>query len=410
MSNPAPASPLPASPRAHARFRSVEQLDVTGKRVLVRVDFNVPLRDGRITDDLRIRSALPTVRSIIERGGIAILMSHLGRPRKGPEDGLRMGPVAARLSELLGRPVTAFREINTDAVATAVRALPAGSVALLENLRFDPGEQKGDPAFTARLAALGELYVDDAFGTAHRPDASVSGVPALLGKDKCAAGLLVAQELVAFGKVLDQPARPLVAILGGAKISDKLAVVKNLLDKVDVILIGGAMAYTFLKAQGVAVGSSRVEDDFVTECRDVLGRAAACKVDILLPSDHLCASAFDSDEATPVDGPIPAGLMGLDIGPGTARRYAERIASAGTVVWNGPMGVFERPPYAAGTRAVAEAVASCPGYTVVGGGDSAAAIASFGLASLVKHVSTGGGASLELLEGKTLPGIDALLL
>jgi len=404
------ASPTPASPRAGTSFRGVEQLDVKGRRVLVRVDFNVPLKDGRITDDLRIRSALPTVRSIIDRGGIAILMSHLGRPKKGPEDALRMAPVAAKLGELLGKPVTAFREINTDAVAAAVRALPAGSVALLENLRFDPGEQKGDPAFTAKLAALGELYVDDAFGTAHRPDASVSGVPALLGKDKCAAGILVAQELVAFGKVLEHPARPLVAILGGAKISDKLAVVKNLLDKVDVILVGGAMAYTFLKAQGVAVGSSRVEDDFVAECRDVLARAATKKVDILLPTDHLCAPAFESDEAKPVEGAIPAGYMGLDIGPRTAKRYAERIASAGTVVWNGPMGVFERSPYAAGTRAVAEAVADCKGYTVVGGGDSAAAIAAFGLAGKVKHVSTGGGASLELLEGKSLPGIEALRL
>jgi phosphoglycerate kinase len=389
-------------------FRSVEQLEVKGRRVLVRVDFNVPLKDGRISDDLRIRAALPTIRSIVDRGGTAILMSHLGRPKKGPEEGLRMAPVAARLSELLGRKVTAFREINTDAVAQSVQALPAGSVALLENLRFDPGEQKGDRDFTARLAALGELYVDDAFGTAHRPDASVAGVPALLGRDKCAAGLLVAQELRAFGRVLDDPARPLVAILGGAKVSDKLAVVKNLLDTVDVILVGGAMAYTFLAAQGVGVGSSRVEQDFLAECRDVLARAAAKKVDILLPGDHVCAKAFESDEARAVEGAIPEGFMGLDIGPVTARRYAERIRSAGTVVWNGPMGVFERAPYAAGTRAVAQAVADCPGYTVVGGGDSAAAVAAFGLADKVKHVSTGGGASLELLEGKPLPGIEAL--
>jgi phosphoglycerate kinase len=384
-------------------FRSVEQLEVKGRRVLVRVDFNVPLKDGRISDDLRIRAALPTIRSIVDRGGTAILMSHLGRPKKGPEEGLRMAPVAARLSELLGRKVTAFREINTDAVAQSVQALPAGSVALLENLRFDPGEQKGDRDFTARLAALGELYVDDAFGTAHRPDASVAGVPALLGRDKCAAGLLVAQELRAFGRVLDDPARPLVAILGGAKVSDKLAVVKNLLDTVDVILVGGAMAYTFLAAQGVGV-----EQDFLAECRDVLARAAAKKVDILLPGDHVCAKAFESDEARAVEGAIPEGFMGLDIGPVTARRYAERIRSAGTVVWNGPMGVFERAPYAAGTRAVAQAVADCPGYTVVGGGDSAAAVAAFGLADKVKHVSTGGGASLELLEGKPLPGIEAL--
>jgi phosphoglycerate kinase len=393
-----------------AAFRTVDALDVRGRRVLVRLDLNVPLEGGRITDDLRIRAALPTVRSIVERGGTAICMSHLGRPKKGPDDAQRLAPVAARMSELLGRPVIAFRDIATDEVAQAVRALPPGSVALLENLRFDPGEQKGDPAFTARLAALGELYVDDAFGTAHRPDASVAGVPRLLGKDRCAAGFLVGKELAAFARVLEQPARPLVAILGGAKISDKLAVVKNLLDRVDVILVGGAMAYTFLKARGVPVGSSRVEEDFVGECRDVLARAAGKGVDILLPTDHLCATAFESDEARPSAPGIPDGCMGLDIGPATAKRYAERIASAGTVVWNGPMGVFERAAYAGGTRAVAEAVAACGGYTVVGGGDSAAAIAAFGLEDRVGHVSTGGGASLELLEGKALPGIEALRL
>lgn len=387
-------------------FRNVTQLDVKGRRVLVRLDLNVPLKDGRIADDLRIREAMPTVRSIVSRGGIAVCMSHLGRP-KGVDDKLRLAPVAARMAELLGQPVTAFTEINSDAVAAAVRALPPGSACLLENLRFDPGEQKGDPAFTQRLAALGELYVDDAFGTAHRPDASVAGVPALLGKDKVAAGFLMEKELHAFERVLTRPARPLVAILGGAKVSDKLAVVKNLVEKVDAILVGGAMAYTFLKARGAAVGASRVEADFLEECKTVLARARVRGVEILLPDDHLCAPAFESDEARPCSV-IPDGLMGLDIGPATAARYAEKIAGAGTVVWNGPMGVFERPAYAAGTRAVAQAVAACQGYTVVGGGDSAAAIAAFGLADRVKHVSTGGGASLELLEGQALPGIVAL--
>jgi len=387
-------------------FRSMDQLDVKGRRVLVRLDLNVPLEKGRITDDLRIREAMPTVKSIVERGGIAVCMSHLGRP-KGVDEKLRLAPVAARMSELLGRPVTAFTEISTDAVAQAVKRLPAGSVALLENLRFDPGEQKGDAGFTQRLAALGELYVDDAFGTAHRPDASVAGVPKLLGKDKVAAGFLMAKELKAFAQVLENPKRPVVAILGGAKVSDKLAVVQNLLDKVDALLVGGAMAYTFLKARGVPVGASRVEADFLEECKTILARARVRGVEVLLPSDHLCAPAFESDEARACEV-IPDGCMGLDIGPATAARFAEHIAKAGTVVWNGPMGVFERPAYAAGTRAVAEAVAACPGYTVVGGGDSAAAIAAFGLASRVKHVSTGGGASLELLEGKLLPGIEAL--
>ncbi len=387
-------------------FRSVEQLDVKGRRVLVRLDLNVPLKGGRISDDLRIREAMPTVRSIVGRGGTAICMSHLGRP-KGVDEGLRLAPVAARMAELLGQPVTAFTEINTDAVARAVRALPPGAACLLENLRFDPGEQKGDPAFTQRLAALGELYVDDAFGTAHRPDASVAGVPALLGRDKVAAGFLMEKELRAFSRVLEDPARPLVAILGGAKVSDKLAVVKNLVEKVDAVLVGGAMAYTFLKARGVPVGASRVEADFLEECKTVLARARVRGVEILLPSDHLCAPAFESDEARPCEV-IPDGMLGLDIGPATAARYGEAIAKAGTVVWNGPMGVFERPAYAAGTRAVAQAVAACKGYTVVGGGDSAAAIAQFGLADKVKHVSTGGGASLELLEGQELPGIVAL--
>jgi phosphoglycerate kinase len=388
------------------RFRSVDQLEVKGRRVLVRLDLNVPLKGGGITDDLRIREAMPTVRSIVERGGIAICMSHLGRP-KGVDEALRLQPVAARMTELLGKPVTAFTEISSDAVAAACKRLPPGSVALLENLRFDPGEQKGDPAFTQRLAALGELYVDDAFGTAHRPDASVAGVPALLGKDKVAAGFLMAKELQAFARVLEDPQRPLVAILGGAKVADKLAVVKNLLEKVDAVLIGGAMAYTFLKARSVPVGASRVEPDFLEECKTVLARARMRGVKIELPSDHLCAPSFESDEARPCEA-IPDGLMGLDIGPATAARYGETIAKAGTVVWNGPMGVFERPAYAAGTQAVAQAVAACKGYTVVGGGDSAAAIAQFGLADKVKHVSTGGGASLELLEGQELPGIKAL--
>ncbi|HZM00459.1 MAG TPA: phosphoglycerate kinase [Planctomycetota bacterium] len=391
------------------RFRTVDRLEVEGRRVLVRLDLNVPLERGRIGDDLRIRASLPTVRSIVERGGTAICMSHLGRP-KGVDEALRLAPVAQRLSELLGRPVTMLPGVTGEAVRQAVGALPPASVALLENLRFDPREQKGDPAFVAELAALGELYVDDAFGTAHRPDASVAGVPARLGPERCAAGFLLAKELEAFARVLERPERPLLAILGGAKVSDKLAVVRNLLPRVNGVLVGGAMSYTFLRAQGVPVGGSRVEEALVDECRGVLDEAQTRGVELALPSDHVCAPSFESDAARLCEGSIPDGLLGLDIGPRTAARYAQAIAAARTLVWNGPMGVFERPAYAAGTRAIAQAVAACQGYTVVGGGDSAAALAAFGLDGEVDHLSTGGGASLELLEGRALPGLEALRL
>ena len=359
-------------------WRTVDQLDVHGRRVLVRLDLNVPLDGGRITDDLRIRAALPTVRSVIDRGGIAICMSHLGRP-KGVDEGQRLAPVAARLGELLGCPVTALREVVGPSVGQAVAAAKPGAVLLLENLRFEKGEKAGDPAFVGQLAALGDLYVNDAFGTAHRADASVAGVPAKLGKDRIAAGFLLGRELAAFSKVLEQPARPFVAILGGAKVSDKIGVVNHLLDKVDQVLVGGAMAYTFLRARSVATGSSRVEEDQVETCKTILARARTRGVEVLLPSDHVCARAFDSDEAQTFEGAIPDGWMGLGIGPASAARYAE-------------------------------AVADCAGYTVVGGGDSAAAVKRFGLDGRVDHVSTGGGASLELLEGKQLPGLAALQL
>ena len=391
------------------KFRTVDQLEVKGRRVLVRLDLNVPLEQGRIADDLRIRASLPTVRSIVERGGTAICMSHLGRP-KGVDESLRLAPVARRLGELLGKPVVMLPGAAESGAKAAVAALKPGSVALLENLRFDPREQKGDPAFIAELAALGELYVDDAFGTAHRPDASVAGVPQKLGKDRCAAGFLLAAELQAFTKVLDDPERPLVAILGGAKVGDKLGVVRNLLSRVNGVLVGGAMSYTFLRAQGVPVGASRVEDTMIDECRAVLDEAQTRGVELLLPTDHVGARSFESDDARTFDGSIPDGWMGLDIGPRTIARYEQAIAQARTLVWNGPMGVFERPAYAAGTQAVARAVAACPGYTVVGGGDSAAALAAFGLADRVDHLSTGGGASLELLEGQALPGVEALRL
>jgi phosphoglycerate kinase len=387
--------------------RTVDQLDVKGRRVLVRLDLNVPLEHGRITDDLRITAALPTVRSIIERGGIAVCMSHLGRP-KGVDEALRLAPVAARMSELLGQPVTALSETVGPEVVATLQSCAPGSVVLLENLRFDPGEKKNDPVFAGHLAACGDAYVNDAFGTAHRAHASVVGVPALMGSEHCAAGFLLGKELTAFDKVLGEPARPLVAILGGAKVSDKLAVVENLLDRVDVLIVGGAMAYTFLRASGATVGTSRVEVDFLADAGEILSQAEARGVQLLLPSDHLCAPDFNSDDATLSGRDIPDGLMGLDIGPETVRAYVAAIASAGTVVWNGPMGVFEREAYASGTRAVADAVAASSAYTVVGGGDSAAAVKKFGLSDRIDHVSTGGGASLELLEGKQLPGLMAL--
>ncbi|MFT7465205.1 MAG: phosphoglycerate kinase, partial [Pseudohongiellaceae bacterium] len=354
-------------------WRTVEQLDVSGQTVLVRLDLNVPLHMGVITDDLRIQAALPTVRSIIERGGTAVCMSHLGRP-KGVDDALRLAPVAARMGELLGCAVQALRETIGPDVAAAVQSAPAGSVLLLENLRFDSGEKANDKSFAAAIASLGTRYVNDAFGTAHRAHASVVGVPAILGAEHCAAGLLLGKELNAFAQVLNDPRRPLVAILGGAKVSDKLAVVKNLIERVDALIVGGAMAYTFLKSRGVAVGDSRVEENFLEQAGEILARAEERGVAVLLPSDHVCASSFGSDDAEVHVGDIPNGLMGLDVGPTSASVFAQAIAGAGTVVWNGPMGVFEREAYAAGTRAVAEAAASTSGYTVVGGGDSAAAV------------------------------------
>jgi len=388
-------------------WRAVDQLDVVGQAVLVRLDLNVPLEDGVISDDLRIRAALPTVRSITERGGKAICMSHLGRP-KGPSDDLRLAPVAARMGELLGCRVEALSETVGPTVSAAIEAAAPGSVLLLENLRFDEGEKANDKAFAASLADLGTRYVNDAFGTAHREHASVVGVPVALGEANSAAGFLMGQELAAFAKVLQGPREPLLAILGGAKVSDKLAVVSNLIERVDALIVGGAMAYTFLKSRGVQVGDSRVEQEFLGEAETILGRAEHRGVELLLPTDHVCAAFFDSDDAICCTGSIPDGLMGLDIGPTTASTYADSVLSAGTVVWNGPMGVFEREPYAAGTRAVAEAVAASGAYTVVGGGDSASAVRQFGLAERVDHVSTGGGASLELLEGKALPGLVAL--
>jgi len=387
--------------------RRLADLDVAGKRALVRVDFNVPLDgEGRVTDDTRIRAALPTIQELRRRGAQVVLMSHLGRPKGAVDERLRLDAVARRLQELLDAPVLKLSESVGPAVEQAVEDAGPQSVVLLENVRFNPGEKKGDPALAAAYARLGDVFVGDAFGTAHRAEASVSEVAKLL---PAAAGLLLEREIAAFERVLEAPERPFVAILGGAKVSDKLTVIENLLDKVDCLLVGGGMAYTFLKAQGHSIGTSLCEDDRLDTVRAALTKAAERGVELLLPVDHVVAERFAADaEARTCGVDIPDGSMGLDIGPRTRELYAARIAAARTVVWNGPMGVFEMERFRPGTEAVGRAVAECPGYTVVGGGDSVAAVELLGLAERVDHISTGGGASLELLEGKQLPGIAAL--
>lgn len=387
---------------------SLDTLDVAGKRVLVRVDFNVPQGDsGQITDDTRIRAALPTLKQLLERGATLVLMSHLGRPKGQVVESMRLAPVSERLGELLpGVEVRQLTESIGADVEAAVAAAPTGSVTVLENVRFHAGETKGDAELSAAFAKLGDAFVNDAFGTSHRDHCSVCGVARLL---PAAGGKLLEAEVAAFSQVLSEPARPLAAILGGAKVSDKLTVVDNLLDRVDRLLIGGGMAYTFLAAQGGTVGSSLVQEDQFDAVRAALAKAEERGVQLLLPSDHVVAARFAGDaDRKVVTGDIEAGWMGLDIGPESQKAYASALADCGTVVWNGPMGVFEWEPFAEGTRAVGRAVAACSGYTVVGGGDSVAAAHALGLADQIDHISTGGGASLELLEGKLLPGIAAL--
>lgn len=397
----------------------IEDLDLKGKRVLIRVDFNVPLdKRGKITDDTRIRAALPTIRYVAGQGGRAILMSHLGRPDGKRDPASSLAPAAARLAELLGQPVAFAEDCIGEKASSAVARLKNGDVLLLENLRFHAGEEAGDEAFARSLAALGDVYVDDAFGTAHRAHASMVGVTKFLPQS--ASGYLLRKEIEYLGRAVENPARPFVAILGGAKVSDKIKVIKNLLDRVDALLIGGAMAYTFLKASGVAVGASKTEGvitdkkgrqiDVPALVQEILAKAAAKKVKILLPVDHVAAERFAADapsRVVPRDG-IPAGSLGMDIGPKTIRAFSEEIARAKTVLWNGPMGVFEMAPFAAGTFAVARAMAASSAVTIVGGGDSVAAVNGSGVAEKITHISTGGGASLEFLEGKVLPGLAAL--
>ncbi|MEY3231331.1 MAG: hypothetical protein RL689_1420 [Planctomycetota bacterium] len=395
--------------------KTIAQIDVAGKRVLIRVDFNVPLENGRITDDRRIASAVPTIKSVISRGGKAILLSHMGRPEGtgyAAEDSLK--PCAERLASLLGVPVAFPSQDCTDAAAAAaVNAAKNGEVVLLENLRFHKAEKKGDAAFAATLAAYGDIYVNDAFGTSHRPDASMVAVPkAMAGKPRV-SGLLVEKEIKFLAEALAKPAKPFVVVLGGAKVSDKMACIENLLPKADAVLVGGAMAYTFLKAQGHAVGTSRVEEDRLKDAKRMLDLAAKLKCDLHLPTDHVCGNSFSEapSDIEVFDGTIKDGFMGLDIGPKTQTRYAMTLRKAKTIVWNGPMGVFEWTAFATGTQQVAKAIAHATkegAVSIVGGGDSAAAVEQFGLADQMTHVSTGGGASLEMLEGKRFESVDLL--
>jgi len=386
---------------------SVRDAEVAGKRVLVRVDFNVPLDGGRVADDTRIRAALPTIELLRERGAMPILVSHLGRPKGKVDPALSMGPVGERLGELLGVAVKQAPAVVGEEVETMAAGMSPGDLLLLENVRFEPGETENDPGLAAALAALADLYVNDAFGAAHRAHASTEGAAHLL---PAYAGLLLEREVTALTKVVESPQRPLVVILGGAKVSDKVGVIDRFLEIADSVLIGGAMCFSFFRAQGIATGNSLVEEEGVVLAEQALQRAEDSECELALPVDLVLGESFDAaTERRESDGvEVPDGWMGLDVGPRTAAAYAEAIAAAGTVLWNGPMGAFELEPFAAGTRIVAEAVAAAPGTTVVGGGDSVAALHEFGLAEKVDWVSTGGGASLELLEGKKLPGVEAL--
>ncbi len=387
--------------------KTIRDIMVQGQRVFVRVDFNVPLDEGRITDDHRIREALPTIIALREHGARVILASHLGRPKGRIDDALCLDPVAARLGELLGTPVRKLQDCVGPEVARAVAAMRDGDVVLLENLRFHPEEEANDDAFAKALASLADVYVNDAFGTAHRAHASTVGIAKYL---PAVAGLLMEKELTYLSQALEAPGRPFVAILGGKKVSDKIGVIQNLLTKADALLIGGGMSYTFLRAKGYEVGASLCEDDKLALARLLLDEAARHQVDFRLPEDVVVADQFAEDarhQVVPVED-ISPGWMGMDIGPRAASAFAQVIAQAKTVLWNGPMGVFEFPAFAAGTAAIARAMAASPAVTIVGGGDSAAAVEQMGLADRMTHVSTGGGATLEFMEGKELPGVAVL--
>jgi phosphoglycerate kinase len=386
--------------------KTVRDTDVRGKRVFVRVDFNVPLDHGRITDDHRIQAALPTIQYLIDHGAMVILASHLGRP-KGPDESLRMDPVAARLSELLRRPVKKVDDCIGPVVEDQVFSMHPGDVVLLENLRFHRDEEANEPAFAHALARLADIYVNDAFGTAHRAHASTVGITQYL---PAVAGLLMERELTFLGKLLEQPARPFIVILGGKKVEDKIGVIRNLLRLASTMLIGGGMCYTFLKASGASIGASLLEAEKLDLASELLREAERRGVNVVLPVDVVAARKVEAGAPTRVVDAraIPDGWIGVDIGPRTIAAMSAPIAGAATILWNGPMGVFEIPEFAGGTRAIAKAVAESCGESVVGGGDTAAAVERFGLADKITHVSTGGGASLEFMEGKTLPGVAAL--
>lgn len=387
---------------------TVKDIDVKGKRVLLRVDFNVPLDEDRIiTDDNKIRSSVPTINFLKDKGAKVIVISHLGRPKGQVNNKYSLEPVAAKMSEILGESVTFARDCIGEEAIKVIAGLKDGDVALLENLRFHPGEEKNDPGFAKELASLADVYVNDAFGTAHRAHASTAGVPGIIPS---AAGLLMEKEVEYLGKVLIDPVKPFVAVIGGAKISDKIGVIKNLLDKVDTFIIGGGMANTFLKAQGLNMGNSLVEEDKLEAAREALDKAAAKGVNVLLPVDLVVAEKVAPDAAHKIvaKDQVPANWAAVDIGPESARLFAEVLIKANTIIWNGPMGVFEMEAFAKGTETIAKAAAESDGTSIVGGGESAAAVTKIGVAEKISHISTGGGASLEFLEGKQLPGIKAL--
>ena len=390
--------------------KTILDVDVAGKKILLRCDFNVPQdkETGAITSDKRIVAALPTIRYLLEKKAAVIACSHLGKPKGEWKTKLSLAPVAERLSELLGQEVIFAKDIVGEDAKAKAAALQGGQILLLENLRFDPREEKNDPSFAEELASMAELYVSDAFGTVHRAHASTAGVAAYL---PAVSGLLVAKELEVMGGALNNPKRPFVAVLGGAKVSDKIGVINNLLDKADTIIIGGGMAYTFAKAQGGSIGKSLCEEDKLDYAREMIAKAEKNGVKLLLPTDTMAADDFSNDAKRQVVSTmaIPDGWEGMDIGPDTIRTFCDAVKGAGTVVWNGPMGVFEFENFAAGTRAMAQALADSGAITIVGGGDSAAAVEQMGFAGKITHISTGGGASLEFLEGLELPGVACLL-
>ena len=389
--------------------KTVKDIQVEGKKVLVRCDFNVPMENGEITDDVRIRAALPTINYLIENGAQVILMSHMGRPKGEAKMEFTLAPVAKRLGELIGKDVTFISSpvVVDDQVRAAVQALENGQVMLLENTRFRKEETKNEENFTNELAELGEIFVNDAFGTSHRAHCSTAGVASHMPS---VSGFLIEKEVKYLGNAVENPIRPLLAIMGGAKVSDKILLIENLLNKVDVLLIGGGMSYTFLKAKGYEIGKSLLDEENIDLAKELMNKAEEKGVKMVIPVDVVCASEFSNDaerKVVPVTD-IPANMEGMDMGPETVKLFSEEINKAKTIVWNGPLGVFEMPNFAVGTRSVAEALAECDGVTIIGGGDSAAAVKKFGLGDKMTHISTGGGASMEYLEGKELPGIAAL--